>query len=454
MQPDMPDNPAKHPFLDKPHRTILALSVPATLSLIAEPVTGLVDTAFVAQLGSVPLAAVGVGTAALSLVFWVFNFLSISTQTEVAQALGKHNHRRASEVTSLALLLGLGASLTMALLFLFGAGWVANLLGAEGAVQETAVLYMHIRLLAAPAVLLTLIGMGALRGMQNMRTPLYIAAGVNTLNIALDAPLIFGWGMIPALGVAGSAIATVISQWLGVLWLLWSVHRRLGLCWHVQRDDITALVQIGGDLFVRTGLLNVFLMFATRIANQIGPDAGAAHQAIRMVWMFTALVMEGFAMTAQSLIGYFLGASQPRQALRSAIVTTWWSLGTGFGLIGLMLAGTGVTAWLLVPDGAVTVFYPAWIAASLSQPLAALAFISDGIHWGTGDYGYLRNAMLLATAAGVGALLLIDPSAPGAFTGVWIATGVWLLVRGVIGVVRIWPGLGESPLRNASTAPL
>jgi MATE family multidrug resistance protein len=60
--------------------------------------------------------------------------------------------------------------------------------------------------------------------------------------------------------------------------------------------------------------------------------------------------------------------------------------------------------------------------------------------------------MLLATLAGVGALLMIDISAPDAFTAVWIATGIWLAVRAILGVVRVWPGLGDSPLREATSA--
>ena len=51
----------RHPFLRRPNRTILSLSLPILLSLVAEPVTGLVDTAFVAQLGAIPLAALGSG---------------------------------------------------------------------------------------------------------------------------------------------------------------------------------------------------------------------------------------------------------------------------------------------------------------------------------------------------------------------------------------------------------
>ena len=92
---------ALHPFIRHPHRTVLALSAPVLFSLVAEPLTGLVDTAFVAQLGAAPLAALGVGTAALSSIFWVFNFLGIGAQTDVAQALGAGEARRATRILSL-----------------------------------------------------------------------------------------------------------------------------------------------------------------------------------------------------------------------------------------------------------------------------------------------------------------------------------------------------------------
>ena len=80
--------PDRHPFVARPHRTLIALSVPVLISLIAEPITGLVDTAFVARLGAGPLAALGVGTVLLSSTLWVFNFLGVGTQTEVAHAFG------------------------------------------------------------------------------------------------------------------------------------------------------------------------------------------------------------------------------------------------------------------------------------------------------------------------------------------------------------------------------
>ncbi|RMF60374.1 MAG: MATE family efflux transporter, partial [Bacteroidetes bacterium] len=100
-----PLNTPPHPFTRRPHRTLIGLSAPVLFSLVAEPVTGLVDTAFVARLGAPPLAALGVGTMVLSSVFWIFNFLGVGTQTEVAQAHGRGDTTHARRMNGLALAL-------------------------------------------------------------------------------------------------------------------------------------------------------------------------------------------------------------------------------------------------------------------------------------------------------------------------------------------------------------
>ncbi|MGD8894593.1 MAG: MATE family efflux transporter, partial [Acidobacteriota bacterium] len=103
-----------HPFLTRPHRTLLALSAPVMVSLAAEPLTALVDTAFVARLGPAPLAALGVATTLLSSVLWVFNFLSIGTQTELARSHGAGREQEGRRVASLALVLGALLGVTLA----------------------------------------------------------------------------------------------------------------------------------------------------------------------------------------------------------------------------------------------------------------------------------------------------------------------------------------------------
>ena len=439
---------AQHPFLRRPQRTVLTLTLPVIFSQIAEPLTGMVDTAFVARLGAAPLAALGVGGAAVSLLLWVFYFLGVSVHTEVARALGHGSEERASQITSLGLLLAALAGLLLLLVGLASVETLASLLGAGPAVEAHAIAYIRIRLLGAPAVLLTLVGFGALRGLQDMRTPLWVALGVNLLNALLDIPFIFGFGPMPALGVAGAAWASVIAQYLGLVWLLRRLYVRPGLCFHLARADVLTLLRAGRDLVVRSGLLTLFVMFSTRVANQIGPEAGAAHQAVRSLWMFCGWLMDAFGTSAQSLVGYFLGAQRLRLARQAAAVSILQSLATGVVLSLLALAATPLVRTLFVPPDAAAFFTPAWLVAVLTLPLTALAFVTDGIHWGAGDYAWLRNGMLVATVAGALLLLTIETNAPNAFLLVWLALLLWLILRTLFGMLRIWPGHARAPLRH------
>jgi MATE family multidrug resistance protein len=437
-----------HPFVKRPHRTLLALSIPVLFSLIAEPLTGLVDTAFVAKLGAEAMAALGVGTAALSSVFWIFNFLGIGAQTSVAQALGQDNPDHAARITGLALVLsGLFG------LLLFVVGWlaaapVAELLGATSDVQTQAVQYMRLRLFGAPAVLAMLTAFGALRGVQDMRTPLWIALVVNAVNMGLDALIIVGYGPIPAWGIAGAAIATVLAQWVGALWAITAVLHKLGRPAQLYLREAKDLLQIGGNLFLRTGLLTIFLLLTTRVATQIGVQSGAAHQAIRQFWLFAALGLDALAITAQSLVGYFIGSHWGAQAKRVALYSCVWGIGLGVVLALGMWLGMDWLAGLLVPETAVSLFFAPWLMSAVVQPINAVAFVTDGVHWGTADFAYLRNGMFVATLVGSAGLLLVDQSSPEALVWVWAVTAVWITIRTLFGVVRIWPGIGNSPFQK------
>jgi MATE family multidrug resistance protein len=444
-----------HPFVRAPHATLIGLAFPVLISLIAEPLTGLVDTAFVARLGAVSLAALGVGTTALSSVFWAFNFLQIGAQTEVAGHIGRNESERAAEISGLALLLSLGFGLLLVAVLLPAAGAIAAAMGADGDLRDQAITYIHMRALGAPAILLMVTAFGVLRGLQLMRIPLLIAVAVNLINVGLDALLIFGPGPFPALGVAGAALASAVSQWIGAVWAVVIVLRRLGRPTRVLPGDARKLLVVGGDLFIRTGLATTFLILTTRLATRIGPDAGAAQQAIRQIWIFSALFLDSFAITGQSLVGYFFGADRLHQARRVAALVCLWSLGFGAGLGLLLLLGRPLIELALLPPETHGLFGAAWLVAALVQPTNALAFATDGIHWGTGDYRYLRNAMLIATGAGALALLWIDVTAPWAFTAIWITTAVWGAIRAGLGLARIWPGILNAPLaaRQAVSSP-
>jgi len=273
-----------------------------------------------------------------------------------------------------------------------------------------------------------------------------VAVGVNGVSIVLDGLLVGGFGPLPARGVAGVAAASTIAQWLGAVWAVAVVVRRLGWPAHLRLSEARTLLRVGGDLFIRTGLLTGFLLLTTRTATLLGAESGAAHQAVRQFWIFAALGLDALAITAQSLVGFFLGAGWVTQARRVAGVASVWSVVLGVVLgAGMWLFRQPIAA-LLAPPTAHALFFSAWFLSALVQPINALAFVTDGIHWGTGDFRYLRNAMFVAAAVGAAGLWGIEFAGVASLSAVWIVTDVWIAVRATLGVVRVWPGIGAAPL--------
>ncbi|MEE9178031.1 MAG: MATE family efflux transporter, partial [Acidimicrobiia bacterium] len=197
--------------LSKTDRAILGLAIPALGALAIDPLLTLADTAFVAQLGTTELAALGVDTAILGFAFFAFNFLAYVTTPLVARALGRGRRDEARRWVGDALLLAVGLGVMVTLVVLVAAPLFVELMGATPEVGEPAVSYLRIRALATPAVLIVTTGHGAFRGHMDTRTPLVVAAGVNGLNLVLDPLLIFTLG----LGLEGAAVATVIAQYVG-----------------------------------------------------------------------------------------------------------------------------------------------------------------------------------------------------------------------------------------------
>ncbi len=434
-------------FDRKPHRTLLGLTIPVLGSLIAEPLTGLVDTAFVKELGPAPGAALGLATIALSSLVWVFSFLGVGTQTEIASARGQEDPDLERRIGSTALTLALGIGTLLALVAWILLDPLVTLLGAEGLIHDHAVSYLTIRLPTLPAVLVSFTCFGILRGSQNMKTPLWIAIGINLLNIVLDGILIFGVGPIPAFGFKGAAWASTVSLILGSLFAWYSVRPAVSIQFIPDSKIITSLLKVGRDMFIRTGSLTLFLVLATRSATALGPEAGAAHQAIRSVWLFLALLLDAWAASAQSLVAFNLGNGKIKTARRVANLATLWAFSTGVAITFGMLVWTNSVNLLLVPPEARDLFPRAWFYCALFQPINALSFVTDGIHWGTRDYAFLRNGMAAITVVSLVPLLLLQANGTIDLNWIWLITGGWITLRALLGCIRVWPGVGNAPLK-------
>jgi putative MATE family efflux protein len=411
-------------------KEILGLAIPALGALAIDPLLTLADTAFVARLGTVPLAALGVDTAILGFAFFAFNFLAYVVTPLVARAVGggriDEARRWVGDALLLAVILGVLVSVVVELV----APLLVDLMGATPEVAEPAISYLRIRALATPAVLVVTAGHGAFRGHKDTKTPLKVALGVNVINLVLDPILIFwaGWGL------EGAAVATVFAQYVGALWFLrLLVARDMAARPRGLRESLPSLLDLGRNgalLTARSGLLLISLTVAASVATRLGPTEIAAHQLVAQVFLLSALLADSFAIAAQAMVAdtaargdrVVLDELCRRLVAWGAVAGIILMVAVGLGRHGLaLLASDESVAELAVSAGGVV---------ALSEPVAAVLFVGDGIFLGLLALG----TMVASTGlGGVFAVVLMLWTPLGeSVEGIWWAIAVMLLVRGLV----------------------
>ncbi len=422
-------------------RDILRLAVPSLGALVAEPLFVMADSAFIARVGTVPLAGLGLASAILTTVVGLSVFLAYSTTAAVARAFGAGRRREALARGIDACWLALAIGLAAALILLLAGRPLLVLFGPSPEVLEQATIYLRISAAGIPAMLAVQAATGLVRGLQDARLPLVVAVAGALVNIPLNAALIFGAG----LGIAGSAIGTVIAQWGMALVLLVVVARaarreQVGLRPHP--GQMAAAGRDAVPMFVRTLSLRVVLLAGTLVATQLGTVQLAAHQIALTVFTLLSLALDALAIAGQALTGRHLGA---RDAPAVRAVTgrlMWWGVGGGVVTGVLLLGASYVVPALFTPDVAVQENLRAalWVLM-IAQPVAGYVFVLDGVLMGAGDAPYLARVGVinaLVTLPFAGFVYVSGWSGPWGLAALWVAcTLIFLIARAVTLGLRV-----------------
>jgi putative MATE family efflux protein len=409
---------------------ILRLALPALGALVAEPLYVLTDTAVIGHLGTPQLGGLAVAGTVLTTAFWLFNFLVYGTTAAVARALGAGRDRAAAGVAVNALWAAvvLGAALT-ALGFWLGP-LAVGLMGPSDAVRPHALTYLRISVLAAPAVLIGLVGVGYLRGVQDTATPLRIAVAANLANLVMEVVAIYGLGF----GIAASAWSTVIAQVAAAAVFARLIARHVGaagVSWRPEPTGLRALAVMGRDLLVRTGSLLAALAVATSVASRLGTVELAAHQIAFQLWTFLALVLDAVAIAAQAMVGRLLGAERAGAARAAARRMLVWGAVAGVAFAVVVALARPALARLFTGDPEVVAMTTGvlWLVAAF-QPLNAVVFVLDGVLIGAGDLRFLAGAMLASLAAFLPAALSVA-ALDLSLVALWSAIGLLMVARGI-----------------------
>ena len=426
-------------------RHIWAISWPVLLANITFPLVGAADTAMMGRLEDASfVGGVALGSLVFNFIYFGLGFLRMGTTGLVAQAHGRGDATAIEHhmVRGLVLAFCLGTGFVLAtplVLVLTGV-----LLAASPAVEALMQQYVGIRLLAVPAAFANMVLLGCLFGRQHMRLVLVQIIFINVTNLALNILFVLGLGM----AIEGVALASVAAQWTGLVLTLvlirWQWRDLLaGIARRVFRFrpawfDPAAFRRffvIGGDIMIRTVLILLSEAVLLNNAATIGDLSLATAQLVLVMFSLISFGLDGYAHAAEALVGEAIG--RRNLPMLDQVVRRTNILAGISALVISILAWAGgplIIATLTSQADLVAMTLAHWHWVALLAPVAFMAFQMDGIFIGATRSREMRNAMILAFA---GFLLAVLVAGGYGLNGLLAAFTIYLGLRGITLMMRM-----------------
>lgn len=418
--------------------TVLRMAVPNVLVMLAQASIGLIETYFVGKLGSDALTA-------MALVFPVVMLMQMSSAgaigggiaSSIARAIGARRRDDADALVIHSMVTALCFALLFTSAMLLGGPWLYAQMGGTGASLDNALIYSNIVFSGAVLVWLFNALAAVIRGTGNMAVPANVTVVGALLLIPLSPLLIFGWGPIPGMGIAGGAVALLL-YYLGGALALWMYLRSsssllkprmrgIRLRWPLFRD----ILRVGLVGVIATIATNLTIGIATALSGNFGPDAIAGYgTAARLEYLLVPLSF-GFGAPLLTIVGTCIAAGNRERAMKAA----WIGAAMTFAItetIGLT-AAIFPHSWLMLFGSEPAMLETGTEYLRVVGPLYGFFGLGQVLHFASQGAGRLwwpvtGNLMRLAVG-GVGGWLALRLS--GDLVHVFAAQGAALVVYGL-----------------------
>ncbi len=311
------------PILSK----IISLAGPLMIIAVLQTTQHLIDMFWVGRLGASSIAAVAMSGTIIMVFFTIVIGVSTGTLALVARYVGAKDSDKANTVATQSIYLGIIMAVVGMLVGFLLTERLFLLLGASQEVLEAGVGYLKIILVGGVTMFMLFLGNSILQGAGDTVTPMKLMIMANLINIILDPVFIFGLG-VPRMNTSGAAVATVISQAVSALFVLWmlsngryAVHIRLNKL-RIKLTYIKAVFKIGLPSSLQMFFRSLMGIVLIGIVATFGTQAVAAYGVGMRVQM--VILMPAFALgsSAAAMVGQNLGSRQPKRAKKSAWVAT------------------------------------------------------------------------------------------------------------------------------------
>jgi len=411
---------------------IFRLAGPAVLMMVLQGTYNYVDTYFVGYLGADALAGISTGGFVLWMTFALAQLVTVGVTAKVARRIGEQNRVEADRTAVRGILFSVFSAMVIAIPLYFLLPSLFAFMETTASVTQLGTDYMIPMIITLPTIFLSFVVNGVLSAAGDTRTP-FVLMFVSLLANALLAPMmIFGWGGLPALGVAGAAWATALCRIFYTI-LAWfslqrtnsvisfKTHGRLNL----RFSEFWEVLRIGAPKTATGILFALVYMALTRITSHFGTPNVAALRIGHIYEGLSFFVAMGFAMAAGTLVGQNLGARQPRRAAQAAWVTSL-IVGLCTALVAVLFRfGSVILSRVFSSDAQViTAASEYLLILAWSQPFMGIELVLEGCFNGAGDTLPPMAIQLPLTVMRYPIALLLS------FAAGWGVEGVWWAISG------------------------
>lgn len=301
-------------------KAILAITIPIVLANILQTVYQLTDTFWVGRLGAEAIASVSISFPILFFITSLGSGLAIAGSILVAQYYGKKDHLRLNHVAAQTILFCLAVSIVLSVIGYLCSPLLIKLLQVDPNVFRDATAYLQISFMGIIFVYTYFIFQSLMRGIGEVKIPLYLIMGTVTLNFFLDPVMIFGWKIFPALGVKGAAIATILSQALAaIIGMIILIRGKSGIKFgqqhfHPNFPLMKKIFYLGVPASLEQSIRSVGMYLMTVLVAGFGTITLAAYGLGTRIFSFVIIPAIGLSIANSTLVGQNMGAGKIERA--------------------------------------------------------------------------------------------------------------------------------------------
>ncbi|MDC8103566.1 MATE family efflux transporter [Chryseobacterium sp. PTM-20240506] len=317
------------------NKAVILLAIPMMLEMIMESVFALVDLYFVGHLenSSYAIQTVGLTESVLTVMYSIAIGMSMAATAVVSRRVGEKDPDAAAHAGMQAIIVAFAVTLVLSIAGMIYAGDILRIMGASKETVDAGVNFTRIMMGSSLVIMLLFLINGIFRGAGNAAIAMRSLWIANICNIILCPIFINGWGIIPAFGLTGAAMATVIGRSMGVvyqLFCLFNGKHQLKIKLHHFRIDwpvIKSLVGIATPGILQFVIGSCSWIFLAELVATTGGDHGSAgYQTALRLMMFFMLPAWGMSNAAATLVGQNLGAKQFQRAEDSVLATVKYNV--------------------------------------------------------------------------------------------------------------------------------